>query len=78
MADPAAAVTGVIASLALFFIANIAHRTGATGQFISQLEVALALALVAALALLRYKLGVMAVMAGCALAGLALRSAGWA
>ena len=62
MADPAAVVVGVIASLALFFIANAAYRTGATGPFFSQLDVA-------ALALLRYKLSVMAGIAGCALAG---------
>ncbi len=74
-----AAVVGVIASLALFFILHIAFKTGATGSFLARLDVAaLTLALVAAVALLRYKLGVMPVIAGCALAGLALRLAGWA
>ena len=74
-----AAVVGVIASLALFFIAHITYRAGATGSFISRIDVAaLGLACVAAVALLRYKFGVMVVIAACALAGLALRLAGWA
>ena len=74
-----AAVVGVMASLALFFIAHIAYRAGVTGSFASKIDVpALGLALAAALALLRYKRGVMPVMAGCALAGLGLRLAGWA
>jgi len=74
-----AAVVGVIASLALFFIVHIAYRTGAGGTFTSRIDgVALALAALAAVALLRYKWGVMPVIAGCALAGLALRLAGWA
>ncbi|MDO8449996.1 MAG: chromate transporter, partial [Rhodoferax sp.] len=74
-----AAVVGVIASLALFFIVHIAQRTGAGGLFGLNIDVAaLALAFAAAVALLRYKLGVIPVIAGCALAGLALRMAGWA
>ena len=74
-----AAVVGVIASLALFFIAHIAYKTGAAGPVTSRVDVAaLALALTAAIALLRYKVGVMPVIASCALAGLALRLAGWA
>ena len=64
-------MVGVIVSPALFLIANVAYRTGATGPFLSQLDVA-------ELALQRYKLGVMAVIAGCEPAGWALRSAGWA
>ncbi|MCJ0765691.1 chromate efflux transporter [Variovorax terrae] len=73
-----AAVVGVIASLALFFIAHIALRTGTSVAFHSRIDVAaLALGGLAALALLRYKLGVIPVIAGCALAGLALRMAGW-
>jgi chromate transporter len=40
--------------------------------------VALALAASAAVALLRFKLGVIPVIAGCALAGLVLRLGGWA
>ncbi|MDO8448667.1 MAG: chromate efflux transporter [Rhodoferax sp.] len=72
-----AAVVGVIASLALFFIVHIAYRTGAAGTFASKIDfVALALVALAALALLRYKLGVIPVIAACALAGLAVRLTG--
>jgi chromate transporter len=74
-----AAVVGVIASLALFFIAHIAYRTGATGPFLSRLDpVALTITVAAAIALLRYKLGVMPVIAACALAGLAAKLLGLA
>jgi chromate transporter len=73
-----AAVVGVIASLALFFIVHIALRAGATGSFASRIDVgSWVLAVVAAVALLRFRLGVIPVIAGCALAGLALRLAGW-
>ena len=69
-----AAVVGVIASLAVFFIVHIAYTTSATGWFGLKIDVAaLGLVAVALLALLRYKLGVMPVIAGCALAGLGLR-----
>jgi chromate transporter len=71
-----AAVVGVIASLALFFIAHIAYIPGATGTFLSQLDwVGLLIATVAAVALLRYKVGVISVMAAAALAGLVARLA---
>jgi len=74
-----AAVVGVIASLALFFIAHIAVRPGVTGAFPANLDgVALAIAAAAAIALLRYKAGVIPVIGMCALAGLAARLAGWA
>ena len=74
-----AAVVGVIASLALFFIVHIAYKTGATGLFGLNIDwMALLLVALAALALLRYKQGVIPVIAGCALAGLALKLAGWA
>jgi chromate transporter len=63
-----AAVVGVIASLALFFLAHIA-RPVAHGPVD---RAALAIAAVAAVALLRYKVGVIPVIAGCAFAGLAL------
>ena len=69
-----AAVVGVIASLALFFLVHIAPA--ATDGRVDW--VALALAAAAAVALLRFKVGVIPVIAGCALAGLALRLAGWA
>ncbi|MBT9505108.1 chromate efflux transporter [Rhodoferax sp.] len=72
-----AAVVGVIASLALFFIVHVAYRAGAEGSFVSKIDFgALILTTLAALALLRYKLGVVTVIAVCALAGLALRLAG--
>jgi chromate transporter len=74
-----AAVVGVIASLALFFIAQIAVRTGASGPMLHNLdEVALGLTGAAALALLRYKQGVIRVIAACALLGLTARLMGWA
>ncbi|HEY0884058.1 MAG TPA: chromate efflux transporter [Ramlibacter sp.] len=69
-----AAVVGVIASLALFFLAHIAVRPDGAGLD----WIALAIAAAAATALLRYQAGVIPVIAGCALAGLALRLAGWA
>ncbi len=69
-----AAVVGVIASLALFFIAHIAISTGAGSKFPSNVDwLALLLAVAAAVALLRYKVGVIAVIVACGLAGLALR-----
>lgn len=74
-----AAVVGVVASLALFFIAHVAIMEGAAGSFFSKLDlVALVLMTLAAVALLRYKLGVISVIVGCALAGLGLRVMGWA
>ena len=74
-----AAVVGVIASLALFFIAHIAIKSGASGPFSSRLDwISLLLTALAALALLRYKLGVIPVIAACALTGLAARMLGWA
>lgn len=73
-----AAVVGVIASLALFFLAHIAYRNGAGGSFLARLDwAALALACAAAVALLRYKRGVVSVIAACALAGWGLRAFGW-
>ena len=73
-----AAVVGVIASLALFFIAHIALPTLGNGQNHSNIDwMALALAATAAVALLRFKIGVIPVIAASALTGLALRLAGW-
>nr|WP_315488663.1 chromate efflux transporter [uncultured Rhodoferax sp.] len=66
-----AAVVGVIASLALFFIAHIAVLPGASGIFGSRVDgVAVVLTALAAVVLLRYKVGVIPVIAACALAGL--------
>ena len=73
-----AAVVGVIASLALFFIAHVAFPTWAGAGFPSNVEwPALALMLLAGVALLRYKVGVIAVIGVCALAGLLLRWSGF-
>jgi chromate transporter len=64
-----AAVVGVIASLALFFLAQVARPGGAGSIDFA----ALLVAAVAALALLRFKVGVIPVIAACAVAGLLLR-----
>jgi chromate transporter len=66
-----AAVVGVIGSLALFFLVHIARRPGGGVDFVS-----LAIAAAAAVALFRFKLGVIPVIAGCALAGMLLRIGG--
>jgi chromate transporter len=72
-------VVGVIASLALFFIAHVAVPEGAGGSFPSNVAwPALALLAAAAVALMRYKVGVIPVIAACALAGLLLRLSGLA
>jgi chromate transporter len=63
-----AAVVGVIATLALFFLVHIA-RPVANGPID---WAALVIVAAAAVALLRYKVGVIPVIAACALAGLAL------
>ena len=74
-----AAVVGVIASLALLFIAHIAYPAGLEAGFLSGLDgLALVLTALAALALMRMNWGVIPVIAACALAGLALRLAGLA
>jgi chromate transporter len=70
------AVVGVIATLALFFLGHIATATPTRGWPIDL--VSLALALAAAIALFRFKAGVIPVIAGCALVGMALRLAGLA
>jgi chromate transporter len=72
------AVVGVIASLALFFIAHIALPTLGSGHSHSNIDWwALAMVAVAAVALLRFKVGVIPVITVSALAGLALRLGGW-
>src|SRR3989442_2388499 len=69
-----AAVVGVNASLALFFIAQIVLRKGVSGAWWSLLDwPALAIMVVGGVALLRYKVGVIPVIAASALAGLLLR-----
>ena len=73
-----AAVVGVIASLALFFLVHIAWRRGAAAGGAMVDWMALAIATGAAVALLRYKAGVIPVIAACAVAGLIARLSGWA
>ncbi len=69
-----AAVVGVIASLALFFLLHIAGDTPTPGWPVDIASLAIAAA--AAIALLRFKVGVIPVIAACALVGMALRLAG--
>ena len=63
-----AAVVGVIVSLALFFASHVFWPRGATG---ATDFVALAIALLAAVALFRFKAGVIPVILGCGVLGLA-------
>ncbi len=73
-----AAVVGVIASLALFFLVHIGLRADVPGAWWARLDIAaLVIACVAAVALLRYQRGVIQVIVASALVGLALRLAGW-
>ena len=79
LAAVTAAVVGVIANLALFFIAAVATKTWASGINGFQIDVvALFLVVFAAVALWRLKWSVIRVIAACALAGLVLRLAGLA
>ena len=64
-----AAVVGVILNLALFFAYHVLWPQGFAGRF--DWPSAL-IALAAAIALLRYKMNVIPVIAGCALLGLAI------
>jgi len=74
-----AAVVGVIASLALFFIAHVAFPAGLAAGFAAPVAwPAVAIMAAASLALLRYKVGVIPVIAACAVAGLLLRLSGLA
>jgi chromate transporter len=69
-----AAVVGVIASLALFFIAHIAVKSISIGNMFERLDYfAIVVAFVAAIALIRYKIGVMPVLFASALCGLVWR-----
>ena len=74
----AAGVVEMVASLALFFIANIAYRTGAEGTFCLKFDITAWVLLAAALALLRCMQGVIPLMAVCALTGAGMRLSGWA
>jgi chromate transporter len=70
-----AAVVGVIANLALFFAWHVLWPQGWAGRFDA---VSAAIAVGAALALFRFKVGVMPLIGACAGLGLALRLGGWA
>ncbi|TWO70831.1 chromate efflux transporter [Caenimonas sedimenti] len=70
-----AAVVGVIATLALFFLVHVARDARPAGWPVDW--VALGIAAAAAVALLRYKIGVIPVIAGCAVVGMVLRVSGW-
>ena len=77
LAAVTAAVVGVIANLALFFIAAIAYPSGFAGIFNTKPDtVALTLAVLAVVALWRFKWGVIPVIAASAVAGLLLRGFG--
>ena len=69
-----AAVVGVIATLALFFLGHIARERPTPGFPVDL--VALGIAGVAAVALLRFKVGVIPVIAACAVVGMVLRLLG--
>lgn len=73
-----AAVVGVIASLGLFFLVHIALRSDPAGApwWLRLNVVALALTAAAAVALLRYRMGVITVIAACGLAGLVAHAGG--
>lgn len=74
-----AAVVGVIANLALFFITAVAFPTGTRPVVLAQPDwIALALVVAAAFALWRLKWGVISVIAASAVIGLSLRLLGLA
>jgi chromate transporter len=69
-----AAVVGVIASLALFFIAHIAIHANVSGSFWARLDYfSIVVAVAAAIALIRFKISVIPVLVASALCGLAYR-----
>jgi len=69
-----AAVVGVILNLALFFAYHVFWPQGFAGAFD---PLAAAIAVLAGLALFRYRQSVLRVIAGCALLGLLLKFGGW-
>jgi chromate transporter len=72
-----AAVVGVIASLALFFLTHVLLDEHAHTRVAGLVDpFALLITLAAMLALFRFRIGVIQVITGCALAGLAIRFAG--
>ncbi len=73
LAAISAAVVGVILNLALFFASHVLWPKGQGGPFDAASAVLMALA---ALALLRWRVGVLPLLAACAAVGLLLRLAG--
>jgi chromate transporter len=73
LAGISAAVVGVIAALALFFAQHVLWPQGFGGRFD---VVAAALGAAAAVALFRYKVGVLRLILACGAAGLVLRLTG--
>jgi len=69
-----AAVVGVIASLGVFFLMHIARPVAGGPVDVA----ALVIAALAALALVRFKLGVIPVIAACGALGVLLKTTGWA
>jgi chromate transporter len=70
-----AAVVGVIASLALFFIAHIAINSNIGGRVFERLDYfSIVVAVAAAMALIRFKIGVIPVLFASALCGLVWRT----
>jgi len=69
-----AAVVGVIASLAVFFLAHLAYLPAQGGNPVSIDWAALFIAVLAGFALMRLKWGVVVVIASCAVLGVAFRS----
>jgi chromate transporter len=69
-----ASVVGVISSLALFFIAHIAFKTNIAGNILELLDYfSIIIGIAAAVALIRFKIGVIPVLIASALCGLAYR-----
>lgn len=66
-----AAVVGVIASLAVFFLAHLAYQPAQGGNPVSLDWAALLIAVLAGFALMRLKWGVLVVIASCAVLGVA-------
>jgi chromate transporter len=70
-----ASVVGVIASLALFFIAHITIKTSIAGSIFDRLDYfSITVAVLAAIALIRFKIGVIPVLLTSAICGLVWRT----
>ncbi|MDM7948727.1 chromate efflux transporter [Hydrogenophaga sp.] len=73
-----AAVVGVIASLAMFFLSHVLWRETVRGDWLGRLDwVALGMVVLAAVALIGFKQGVVRVILSSALAGWLFQTVGW-